>query len=205
MFDWILGIISSLGYFGVFGLMFLENLFPPIPSELIMPLAGFLAARGEMNPVAVVLVGTLGSVVGALPWYWLGRRFGYDRMRRLSERHGFWLTVEPDDLAKARDWFERHGWTAVLFGRLVPAVRTVISVPAGIAGMHLVPFLGLTFLGSVVWTAILAGAGYLLQDQYSRVEAFLDPGTKIVVGGIVAIYLWRIVSRLVRGRGQARG
>jgi membrane protein DedA with SNARE-associated domain len=202
MFDWILGTIGSAGYLGVFGLMFLENLFPPIPSELIMPLAGFLAARGEMDPVAVILVGTLGSVVGALPWYWLGRAFGYDRVLRMSERLGFWFTVEPADVRNAHDWFRRKGWTAVLFGRLVPAIRTLISVPAGLARMSMAPFLALTFLGSLVWTTLLAASGYILEDQYARVEAFLDPGTKIVLAVVVGVYLWRVGTRLIRARAR---
>jgi membrane protein DedA with SNARE-associated domain len=199
MFDWILSVISTGGYAGVFALMLLENLFPPIPSELIMPLAGFLAARGELDVVGVVLSGTLGSAVGALPWYWLGHAFGYDRVVALAERLGFWLTVGPEDVRNAHDWFRRKGWTAVLFGRLVPAIRTLISVPAGVAPMPLPLFMGLTVAGSLAWTSLLAGAGFILEDQYTRVEAFLEPGTKLVLAAILGIYLWRVASRLLRG------
>ncbi|MFC7335343.1 DedA family protein [Rhodocista pekingensis] len=199
MFDWILDVITSAGYLGLMALMFLENLFPPIPSELIMPLAGFLAARGEMDPVLVVLTGTLGSVLGALPWYWVGRRFGRDRLDRLVERHGVWLTMEPCDVARAHDWFRRRGWRAVLFGRLVPAVRTLISVPAGLARMRLLPFLALTTAGSLAWVTVLTGAGYLLQDQYQRVEAVVNPVSTAVIAGILLLYVWRVGTRLARG------
>ena len=201
MFEWILGVIAAAGYLGLFALMFLENLFPPIPSELIMPLAGFLCARGEMDPVAAVAVGTAGSVVGALPWYWAGRVFGKERMLRLSARFGFWLTVEPKDVEVADEWFRRRGWTAVLFGRLVPAVRTLISVPAGLMRMAMAPFLALTTLGSLVWTSLLLGGGYILEDQYQRVEGWIDPVSKAVVIGIVGIYLFRIARRLLAARG----
>lgn len=202
MFEWVLDVIASAGYLGLFALMFLENLFPPIPSEVIMPLAGFLCARGEMNPVAAVLVGTAGSVVGALPWYALGRGFGKDRVMWLSERYGLILTVEPREVETAYEWFQRRGWWAVLFGRLVPAVRTLISVPAGFARMPVLPFLAFTTLGSLVWTALLLGAGYVLEDQYSRVEAYIDPVSKAVVIGVVGIYLYRVVRGLLARRSR---
>ena len=202
MFEWVLDVIASAGYLGLFALMFLENLFPPIPSEVIMPLAGFLCARGEMNPVAAVLVGTAGSVVGALPWYWLGRGFGKDRVMWLSERYGLILTVEPREVETAYEWFQRRGWWAVLFGRLVPAVRTLISVPAGFARMPMLPFLAFTTLGSLVWTTLLLGAGYVLEDQYSRVEAYIDPVSKAVVIGVIGIYLYRVVRSLLARRSR---
>lgn len=198
MFDWILEVIASAGYLGLLALMFLENLFPPIPSELIMPLAGFLAARGEMDPLLVVLTGTAGSVLGALPWYWVGRRFGRDRLTRLAERHGVWLTLEPEEVDRAYDWFRRRGWRAVLFGRLVPGVRTLISVPAGLARMRLLPFLALTTAGSLAWITLLTAAGYLLQDQYHRVESVIDPASTAVFASILLFYAWRVGNRLVR-------
>ena len=118
MFHSIVDIVSQGGYLGIFLLMLAENVFPPIPSELIMPLAGFVAARGELNIILVILAGTAGSVVGALPWYYAGALFGKDRLKRLAARHGRWLTVSPGDIDKASDWFERHDAAAVFFGRL---------------------------------------------------------------------------------------
>ncbi|MBD3737995.1 MAG: DedA family protein [Pseudomonas balearica] len=193
MFESITGLIEQGGYFGILALMFLENLFPPIPSEVIMPLAGFLAARGELNLFGVVVAGTLGSFLGALPWYYAGARLGEERMRRLAARHGRWLTLSGDDVLEAGVWFRAHGRKAVFFGRLVPAIRTLISVPAGIAQMPFASFAFYTLAGSAIWTFVLTLAGYLLHAEYDRVAAYLDPGSNIVLGTIVAIYLYRLL------------
>ncbi|WP_114395650.1 DedA family protein [Oleisolibacter albus] len=197
MFDWVLSVVEQAGYLGLLALMFLENLFPPIPSELIMPLAGFLAAQGKMDPLLVVLTGTAGSVLGALPWYYAGRLLGRARLAGLAGRYGFLLTIDPPDVDRAYDWFRRYGGTAVLAGRLVPAIRTLISVPAGLTHMPLLPFLLLTTLGSLAWTAVLTGAGYALESQYSRVEAYVDPISKAVIIAIAGLYLWRVGVRLL--------
>jgi membrane protein DedA with SNARE-associated domain len=141
MFDWILNIIETGGYAGIFALMVLENIFPPIPSELVIPLSGYAAAEGDMNIAIVILVASLGAVVGALPWYYLGKAFGIERLKRMSVRYGRWLTLTPADIDAAQAWFDRHGHKTVLLGRLVPTVRTLISLPAGMARMPLLPFL----------------------------------------------------------------
>ena len=154
MFDWLAGVISDSGYLGIVLLMLAENLFPPIPSELIMPLAGFVAAQGELNVELVVLAGSLGSILGALPWYCAGRWVGEERVRAFAARHGRWLTLDEKDIGKAIDWFEAHGRMAVLLGRLVPTVRTLISLPAGMARMPLAPFLIYSAIGTLVWTGL---------------------------------------------------
>ena len=195
MFDKIVEIVSAFGYIGVFLLMLLENIFPPIPSELIMPLAGFVAARGDLNFIAVILVGTAGSVVGALPWYYAGAKLGQARMKRFAERWGHWLTLSPEDVDKASEWFDRHGKGAVFFGRLIPAVRTLISVPAGIAGMSMTKFLIYSTLGSLIWTALLALAGYLLESQYEKVSEFMNPISTGVVVLMVLYYLYRLIRQ----------
>lgn len=208
MFDWILGVIQQAGYLGLFALMVLENLFPPIPSELVMPLAGFLAARGDLDPVLVVLVGTAGSVLGALPWYWVGYRVGAPRLLRFVTRHGHWLTLSCDEVDRANEWFRRRGWTAVLMGRMVPGVRTLISVPAGIARMGMPLFLALTAAGSLAWTAVLVAAGYLLENQYRLVEGYIDPISTAIVVGLLAVYLYRVTRGVLRrwnGQGTAAG
>lgn len=192
MFDWITGLIDSLGALGVVVLMFLENVFPPIPSELVMPLAGYLAAGGRMSPVLVVLAGTIGSVLGGWLWYELGRRWGEARFLGIIDRWGVWATLSREDAEYALDWFRRRGAWAVFLGRMVPGVRTLISVPAGLAGMPLRPFLLLTVAGSLIWVSALTAAGYLLQAGYHRVEALLDPATTILVVLIVALYVWRV-------------
>lgn len=194
MFDWIVWAIGTLGAAGVGLLMFLENVFPPIPSELIMPLAGFTAAQGDTSFPAILAAGTLGSLAGAVLWYWIGRRLGAERLKRLAARHGRWLTICPEDIDRSNDWFGRHGGAAVFFGRLVPTVRTFISVPAGVARMPPWQFLAWTTAGTTIWTALLAGAGYLLQSQYARVSDWLNPVSAGVVVLLVAWYLWRVAT-----------
>jgi membrane protein DedA with SNARE-associated domain len=171
MFDWIVNLVSQTGYAGIAFLMLAENVFPPVPSELIMPLAGFAAARGE-----------------------LGRRVGVERLRRWTGRHGRWLTMSPDELDRAIDWFRRHAGRSVLLGRLVPAVRTLISVPAGVAGMKLPVFLAWTSVGTAIWTTFLAGMGYLLEGGYQQVGDWLNPVSNLVVAALVLGYLYRVVT-----------
>lgn len=201
MFDWITQFISDGGYAGIFFLMVLENVFPPIPSELIMPLAGYLAARGELRGELVVLAGTLGSYVGALPWYWGARLFDEKRTRRLLGRWGRWLTMTPKDLDEAILWFGTHGRRAVFLGRLIPAIRTLISVPAGLARMPFLSFTLLTLAGSAVWTAVLCVAGYVLNAEYERVADYVDPVSKLVVITVVAVYLYRLLRPAPRSEG----
>lgn len=194
MFDWITQVIANTGYIGIAMLMFLENLFPPIPSEVIMPLAGFVAAQGELSLWGVIMAGTLGSLIGAAPWYWLGRWFGEKGLYSLSARYGRWLTLSPQDVDKAILTFRRHGAIAVFFGRLIPAIRTLISTPAGIAMMPIPKFIFWTTLGSSLWTTLLTFAGYLLESQYDRVAGYLDPVSKVVVMAIVIIYIYRLAT-----------
>ncbi|HEX2603281.1 MAG TPA: DedA family protein [Oxalicibacterium sp.] len=193
MFDFIVDIMAEGGYIGIFFLMLMENVFPPIPSELIMSLAGYVAADGELNIVWVILAGTAGSVAGALFWYYAGLLFGRQRIDRLAERHGRWLTVSPAEIDAATRWFGRHGRTVLIFGRLVPAVRTLISVPPGILRMPLAPFLIYSTIGSILWNGLLAMAGYLLKSQYAMVEQYADPITKGVLVLLVAVYLYRVI------------
>ncbi|WP_226622574.1 DedA family protein [Alloyangia pacifica] len=194
MFDWISGFVDAVGAIGIAVLMFLENVFPPIPSELIMPLGGFNAAAGREHLLAVIVAGSIGSLAGALFWYWIGRQLGTQRLKRLAARHGRWLTILPDDLDRSNDWFIRHGGSAVLIGRLIPTVRTFISVPAGVARMPMASFLAYTTVGTVSWTTVLAMAGYLLQAQYGLVAGWLDPVSTAVVAGIVGVYVWRVAT-----------
>ena len=194
MFDSIVALVERTGYLGVALLMFAENVFPPIPSELIMPLAGFSAAQGRLSLPLVVASGTLGSLLGLLVWYYLGRALGLERLKRLSARHGRWLTLSPRDVDHANAWFHRHGPAAVLIGRLVPAVRTLISVPAGVSGMRLGPFLAWSACGTLIWSTLLAGAGYLMEAQYERVSQYLNPVSNAVVALLVVVYLYRVVT-----------
>ena len=194
MAHWIIGFIEQHGYLGIAALMALENVFPPIPSELIMPFAGFNAARGTLNPFGVVAAGTLGALLGTLPWYYAGRRLGTRRLKHWAARHGRWLTLAPADIDRAQQWFEHHGARAVFLGRMVPAVRSVISVPAGIACMPLWRFLSWSLAGSALWVGALVGLGYVLEDQYERIAHWLDPITKVVLGAALIAYVYRVVT-----------
>lgn len=194
MFYWVTGMIDQTGYVGIAVLMFLENVFPPIPSELIMPLAGFTAARGDLALVPVVLAGSVGSLAGALLWYYIGKWLGDERLMRWAAHHGRWLTVTPRQVERAIRWFDRHGTKAVLIGRLIPAVRTLISVPAGIADMPLPRFLLFSALGTVAWTALLAVAGFWLKDGYTAVSAYVNPVSNLILAAMVLFYLYRVAT-----------
>jgi membrane protein DedA with SNARE-associated domain/uncharacterized membrane protein YkvA (DUF1232 family) len=194
LFDWITETVSQGGYPSIILMMLAENIFPPIPSELIMPLAGFVAAQGKLNPVLVVLAGTFGSVLGALPWYYAGSWLGERRICVFAARHGRWLTLSEKEIGQAIRWFERHGRIAVLVGRLVPTVRTLISLPAGTARMPLLPFLLYSTIGTLAWTAALTAAGFLLEAEYQRVSGYLDQVSKIIMGLIVLLYVWRVIA-----------
>lgn len=202
MATWIMDVMVGLGYPGIALLMFIENVFPPIPSELIMPLAGFLAAEGELSIVGVIIAGTIGSVVGALPLYWIGMKLGKWRLSQWAERYGRWLTISPEDIDNADDWFGRHGRKAVFLGRLVPGIRSLIAIPAGLHHMPMLPFLVYTTIGSSIWTAALAAAGYLLGGEFHEVEKYLDPVSGFVLGGLVIWYIVRVVRQGKRRRAS---
>ncbi|WP_246450648.1 DedA family protein [Rhizobium wenxiniae] len=186
--------MQKLGSVGIALLMFLENVFPPVPSELIMPLAGYLATRGDMNILFVVFAGTIGSLLGTLPWYYLGKRLGHDGVRKLASRHGRWLTMHPSDIDAASEKFKRHGKTSVLLGRLIPTVRTLISVPAGVANMPMGEFLLFSAIGTFVWTTAFAMAGYLLGQAYEVVADYVDPVSTAVLVGLISLYVYRVVT-----------
>ncbi len=177
------------GYGAIFGAMFLENLFPPIPSELIMPLGGFYVQQGQLALVPVVLAGLAGTVLGALPWYGVGRLVNEERIEHWLERHGRWIGISPQELHRSRNWFNRHGTALVFWGRLVPGIRTLISVPAGIEMMPLVPFLLWTTAGSLIWTLLLTVAGMALGKGYTNVEIWLEPVAQVIKVLLVLVVL----------------
>ena len=192
MATWIMGFVSSTAYWGIALLMFVENVFPPIPSELIMPLAGYMVAQRELLFVWVVLAGMVGSAMGALPLYYLGRKVGEDRLKRLADRHGRWFTVCGDDIESAVRRFRRHGAAATFVCRLIPGVRSLISIPAGIARMNLAAFVLFTALGSGLWAGILAYAGYALGAHFHKVGEYLDPVSAVVIALIAVWYVIRV-------------
>lgn len=194
---WVLIIMEKFGYLGIIFAMFAENVFPPIPSELIMPAAGFAVARGDLNLILVILAGTLGSVLGALPLYYLGRLLNEDRLMVFTEKYGKYVFVKPSDIRSSSVWFDKHGSKAVFFGRMVPGIRSFISIPAGMSKMPLLPFLAFTALGSSIWTSLLTIAGYYFGENYEVIETMLAPYSKgFLFLAVVIIITWVMKRRL---------
>jgi membrane protein DedA with SNARE-associated domain len=190
---WVADVMLAFGYVGVALLVALDNVFPPIPSEIILPLAGFLSGQGHLAYPGVVLAATVGSVAGALPLYAVGYWLGEARLRPLVRRFGRWLFIEEADLDQAQEWFDRHGTKAVLLGRCVPLVRSLISIPAGLACMPLRRFVVYTALGSGLWNAILVGIGWTLGERWEQVGSYLKPLEYVVMALLVAAtarFLW---------------
>ncbi|GGY52302.1 DedA family protein [Streptomyces anulatus] len=197
---WAAGLVDTLGGPGAGLAIALENLFPPLPSEVILPLTGFAAGQGVLTLASALFWTTLGSVVGAMALYWIGMLVGRDRM------HAIWAKlplVKVSDLERTERWFLRHGTKAVFFGRMVPIFRSLISVPAGVERMPLPVFVLLTTLGSLIWNSVLVMAGYWLGDQWEVVETYVGVLSKAVVV-LVAVALAAYVAVRLRGRNQAQ-
>jgi membrane protein DedA with SNARE-associated domain len=206
MNEWIVNTMNSLGYLGIGLLMFLENLFPPIPSELIMPLAGYTASlpNTQLQLVPSIVVGVIGTVLGAFPWYFAGSLLGAERLERLMDRYGKWIGISGKDVISSKQWFERYGTRGVLFGRLVPVVRTLISIPAGIAQMPLAPFVIYSTIGTAIWTTFLTGAGFLLGKNYTLVDDYLGPVSKIVLAILVVGAIAFIATRIQKQKKESQ-
>jgi membrane protein DedA with SNARE-associated domain len=191
MADWVINLIEQTRYVGVFLLMFLETVFPPVPSEVIMPIAGLGAARGQMTLWGVIVAGTAGAMFGNFFWYLLARVIGIERFRPFIEKHGRWLTLDWFDVEKAERLFGRYGSIVVGLGRMLPTVRSVVSIPAGLLHMRLKSFLFWSSVGTAGWSSALAIAGYVLGQQFEQIETIVGPLSMAVIGLIVAAYLYR--------------
>lgn len=196
--DWVFGIVDRLGAVGVGLLILLENLIPPIPSEVILPLAGFRARTGALSVFTVWPAATAGSVLGALVLYGLGAWLGYDRLHRLAERRWFVLASQKD-IERGHELFDRHGGKVVLLARCIPLVRSIVSIPAGVSGMPLGRFVLLTAIGSGVWNAVFIGLGWVLGENWDHVEGWLGPISYVVVG-LLVVGLVILVVRRIRAR-----
>lgn len=197
---WAQALISSLGYPGLGLVMFLENILPVIPSEAVLPLAGSLTLDGRFSLLGVSLVGALGSLSGALAFYGLGRWLGEARLRQLMERYGGWLSLSAADLDRAKVWFDRYGESIIFFGRMVPMVRSVISIPAGLAGMRLPRFALYTALGASLWNFLLAWGGRLLGQNWSLVSAWIGQYERAVLILVATVVILFIAWKLFGGR-----
>jgi membrane protein DedA with SNARE-associated domain len=192
MSDWVIRLIEQAGYLGVGFLMFLETIFPPIPSEVIMPVAGVAAAKGKMSLGWVIASGTAGAMLGNMVWYLAARALGIIRMKPFIERWGRWLTIEWDEIIRAERWFGTRGWLIVGVGRLLPTVRSIISVPAGLLRMRLSIFFLASTIGTAAWTALLAGSGYLLGAHYRDIDRIIGPLSNLIMALLVTGYVWRL-------------
>ena len=196
---WIQELIAAIGYPGIVIVMAIENIFPPIPSELVLPFAGALSAKGEMNFWAAVAAGTAGSLIGAIVLYAIGYLAREAGVRSLVARYGKFLFISEKDLDRAAEWFERYGEAIIFFGRLIPLVRSIISVPAGYTRMNPLRFIIYTILGTTLWNLILAYAGRLLGENWEEILAFMDTyqyATLAVIAiAVVSFVTWRIIKR----------
>lgn len=194
MSEWIVRLVEQAGYFGVFLLMFLETVFPPIPSEVIMPLAGLQAAKGDMSLWTVIASGTAGAMAGNYMWYGIARWIGIERFKPFVERYGRWLTLDWREIERAEKQFDKHGGAFVFVGRMLPSIRSLVSIPAGLLAMKQPSFLIWSALGTAGWTAALAVGGYMLGRQYADIEKYVGPVSLAVIGFIVVGYIYRVVT-----------
>jgi len=192
--DWVVRVVDELGYLGVALLVALENLFPPIPSEVVLPFAGFVARDGDATLAGMIAAATAGSMAGAWILYGVSAAIGPLRIHAWVIRYGKWFRISHEDLRSAEDWFDRRAVFAVGLGRCVPLIRSIVSIPAGFRRMPLVPFSLYTLVGSTAWNTALIGAGYLLRDNWERVEPVLSIVQYLVIAVIVAFvarFIWR--------------
>ncbi len=194
MTEFILNLIAWGGYVGIFILMTLENVFPPIPSEVIMGLGGMAVARGDMEMVPLLIVATLGTTAGNMVWYGIGRWIGIARLKPFVDRYGRWLTLTWDEVEQLNRFFNRHGLWVVFFFRFLPTFRTMISLPAGMAKMGLPRFLAATFIGSAIWNAVLAYAGLLLGSQFEELQVYVGPVAIVTTAAVVVVWAYRVVT-----------
>ena len=201
---WVQDVINQFGYFGVALLVIVENVFPPIPSEIVLPFAGFVAQQGssaaqsDTSVIGMMIAATIGSVVGALILYFVSAAIGPDRLRAFVENFGKWFGVKSSDLVRAEAWFDRRSSLAVLVGRCVPLIRSIVSIPAGFRRMKLSSFVVLTAIGSAVWNIALIGAGAVLKDQWDVVGDYVGVFQWVVVAAIIVVLAKFVLSRIKR-------
>ena len=191
MTDWVFRLIDQTGYLGVALLMFLETVFPPIPSEVIMPIAGMRAAQGPLSIWGVIASGTAGAMLGNYFWYAAARVMGIARFRPFIEKYGRWLTIDWPDVEKAEALFGRFGGWLVGVGRIMPTVRSLVSIPAGLLNMRLKTFFIWSTVGTTIWSSGLAIAGYLLGLRFENIEAVVGPISTAIIAAIILTYIWR--------------
>ena len=189
---------STIAYLTISLAMFLENIIPPIPSEIIMPLGGFFVYQQKLNLYILIFWGLLGTVAGSLPWYYLGKLVNEKRLSNFLDKRGKFLGITSDDLSKSKRWFDKYGVSLVFWGRLVPGIRTLISVPAGMEMMPLKRFLIWTTFGSLIWVTLLTYAGYMFGENYQIIETYLDQIKYFVKPILILIFLYFFIRFFMR-------
>lgn len=194
MESWITSVMEQFGYLGIALLILLENVFPPIPSEVILTFGGFMTTKSELTIVGVVIASTIGSVVGAVILYWIGRILNVDRLERIIEKWGKYLRLTKEDVRKADAWFDKYGPWTVFFCRFVPLIRSLISIPAGMSGMNQWLFLLLTTLGTLIWNLVLVIVGAKVGDNWHQIVNYMDVYSNfmyaIIAIGIIVFIIW---------------
>ena len=199
MNDLVVDLVEKGGYWGIAFLSALENVFPPIPSELIMGLGGIEAGQGSLNIWLVILAGSIGTLFGNYFWYWVGWRYDQLQLTGFIHRHGRWLTLDTRDVERLDALFNRYGLGIIFVARFLPAIRTMISLPAGLFNMPLWKFTIATFIGSLIWNGALAAMGYWLGRRFHDIDAWLGIATWVVIGVMAAAYIWRVATWTPRG------
>lgn len=193
--QWVLSIMEKLGYLGIAFLMFLDNVFPPIPSEIIMPSAGYTASKGELTLIGVIMAGSAGSILAAMLLYWVGRKVPQQRLFKLTERYGKYLRIQVSDLEKALDWFNKHGHRIIFFGRMIPAVRSLISIPAGMSKMPFAKFMFYSIAGTLIWTSFLAYLGFHFSQNQALMSLIMQRISTIILAIVILYLLWWAIKK----------
>lgn len=196
--EWVIFIMEKLGYLGIAFLMFLDNVFPPIPSELIMPSAGFVAARGDLSLTGVIIAGSIGSLGAAAFLYWLGHKIPQTILLKLTDHYGKYLLIKTQDIKQALDWFEHYGHRIVFLGRMIPAVRSLISIPAGISHMPFGKFMFYSGLGTIIWTTFLACIGFYFGENLELMHQILSQSGNIILAILIIVFTFNLLRKYLK-------
>lgn len=205
MQEWIIGLMEQFGYIGIFFLILLENIFPPVPSEIILTFGGFMTTYTHLTIIGVISVATAGSVAGASILYGIGKLLNVERLEKMVNRWGHVLRLKVSDIHKADAWFDRYGYGAVFFGRMVPLIRSLISIPAGMSDMKFIPFLLYTTLGTLIWNVFLVSTGVILGKSWEKILTFMDVYSNItyaVIGLAVIAFIFFWIRKKRNKSGQ---
>ncbi len=191
--DFLPNLIQEDGYFAIYFLMLIEAFLPIFPTEIVIPLSGMLAAKGQMSLAGVIAAGTAGSLTGATIWYLVARGLGYKRFKHVVTRFGWITTLSEHEVERLQAGFERFGWLVVFVGRFIPGVRNLVSIPAGLIAMPYPRFILLSLTGVALSNSLFATGGWLLRDHYDRIEHFVGPATSLIIAGLICVWLVRLV------------